>query len=577
MCGATVSETRPAAALGEPYLAHQCLDLILDRLQTGHRLQAREQASAGQLRLQVHPEPRRHVGRIAWPLHIALDPLRPLGGYLVGERAHLASIGKPLAARPVHALGHGLELRRELVSAGDAAILQTVEQDLLEQFGRVIVEGDDVGPGKPATQARVGVEEIFHLVRVSGHDDDEPVPVVLHPGQQSIDRLAAEPSLPLVAELVRLVDEQHAVERAVDNRVGLYRGLPDVLANQVARPDLSHVPASQHPEVPVHLADQPGHRGLAGAGVAGEDEVVGPRLGVGASQAPLAQFGVGGNLPAQPLQVLLHRVEPSQAVQLVPDAERTGSDLPDPDIIDECLDIQRLLVVRHPAQPQLPLPGQMQLGRHGPGQGVQPHPVADMQPVADPRHVNEAAQFRLVRRADKPGMTPARPAQQPAGGVRQRGDLPQPVDRRVHVVERAAAEEKHAGMFGVPPVGDDVVRKELGEPAAGLEMPKRLLRVREHDRGARCAPPREQVEHLQRVHVVSRRLGAVGADSSGAGGNGAEAWAAACLITTRSPNRQANPGRIRRPPPTGVVPVRCGTSAASPPGRSELRDASSRK
>ena len=99
-------------------------------------------------------------------------------------------------------------------------------------------------------------------------------------------------------------------------------------------------------------------------------------------------------------------------------------------------------------------------------------------------------------------MTPARPVQEPAGGVRQRGDLPQPVDRCVHIVERATAEEQHAGMFGVPPVGDDVVGKELGEAAAGLEMPERLLRVREHDRGARCTPPHEQVEHLQGVRVV---------------------------------------------------------------------------
>ena len=67
---------------------------------------------------------------------------------------------------------------------------------------------------------------------------------VLHPLEQRLDRLGPEVLHHRVGrERVGLVDEQHAVERALDRAVGLDRRRPDVLADEPRAVDLDEVPA----------------------------------------------------------------------------------------------------------------------------------------------------------------------------------------------------------------------------------------------------------------------------------------------------------------------------------------------
>jgi hypothetical protein len=111
-------------------------------------------------------------------------------------------------------------------------------------------------------------------VRVAGGDDREPVAVVLHALEQLDDRLGAEVALAVGAhETVGLVEEQHAVERAVDDGGGLRRRLADVARDEVLARDLDDAVARQQPEALVEAPEQPRDGGLAGAGAALEDEV----------------------------------------------------------------------------------------------------------------------------------------------------------------------------------------------------------------------------------------------------------------------------------------------------------------
>src|SRR5207245_8741986 len=91
-----------------------------------------------------------------------------------------------------------------------------------------------------------------------------------------LDRLGTEVLARLAAarEGVRLVDEEHAVERALHGAIRLQRGRADVFAHESRTIHLDELAALEQSHRAVHLREQPRDRGLTRAGIAEEDEVL---------------------------------------------------------------------------------------------------------------------------------------------------------------------------------------------------------------------------------------------------------------------------------------------------------------
>ena len=90
-------------------------------------------------------------------------------------------------------------------------------------------------------------EEGVHAVRIPRQDHDQVVALILHDLQQYFDRFLAVVALVLgPVQVVRLVDEQHAAHRLLEDLLGLRRRVADVLSDQIIARDrdqmaLAHV------------------------------------------------------------------------------------------------------------------------------------------------------------------------------------------------------------------------------------------------------------------------------------------------------------------------------------------------
>ena len=118
--------------------------------------------------------------------------------------------------------------------------------DLQQLVGGVVRELDLVR--ETAGQAAVGGEEGLHLPGVSGKDDHQLVPVVLHPFHEGVDGFEAEAVLLAAVEAVGLVDEEDAAEGALDDAVGQRGGVAGVAAHEVAAAHLHQLPALERPD-----------------------------------------------------------------------------------------------------------------------------------------------------------------------------------------------------------------------------------------------------------------------------------------------------------------------------------------
>ena len=139
--------------------------------------------------------------------------------------------------------------------------------------------------------------------------------VVLHPFQQRFDRLGTEVLARLAAarERVRLVDEEHAVERALHGAIRLQRGRADVFAHESRTIHLDELAALEQSHRAVHLREQPRDRGLTGAGIAEKDEMLARRdLGEPVLLPPRLHLQERD----ERAHLLLHRLEPDQRVEL---------------------------------------------------------------------------------------------------------------------------------------------------------------------------------------------------------------------------------------------------------------------
>ncbi len=101
--------------------------------------------------------------------------------------------------------------------------------------------------------------------------------------------------------------------RRVDQLVGLDGGRAEVLADQVGPVRLDHLGPDQQAQRGEDPAQDPGHRGLAGAGRPGEHEVPGRRLAGHALPVPQpGHLELGGDL----VHLALDRLQADQVVQL---------------------------------------------------------------------------------------------------------------------------------------------------------------------------------------------------------------------------------------------------------------------
>ena len=189
---------------------------------------------------------------------------------LLEEVAHEAGVAESAIARL------GLDHDAQRLASGLVEVVAQVAahpfEDLDELVGGVVGEVDE--PREAALQSGVGVDERLHLRRVAGGDQGEVVAVVLHVLDDGVDRLPAEVLLAAASEGVGLVDQQRPAERRLEHGSRLRRRLADVAGDEVGSIGLHEVALGHQAEAAQDLAEQPGHRRLAGARVAGEDEVV---------------------------------------------------------------------------------------------------------------------------------------------------------------------------------------------------------------------------------------------------------------------------------------------------------------
>lgn len=103
--------------------------------------------------------------------------------------------------------------------------------------------------GESETAARVGADELGHLLAVARSDHHKLVVVIFHQLDEGVDRPLAEvlspPGRP--GERVGLVEEQDPAQRPLDRLGGLDRGLAHVARHQIAPDDLDELADPQHP------------------------------------------------------------------------------------------------------------------------------------------------------------------------------------------------------------------------------------------------------------------------------------------------------------------------------------------
>ncbi len=229
------------------------------------------------------------------------------------------------------------EPEREVLAEGDRRLVAELvrlhvehhERDLHQLVDRVVGEVDVVGDAR--AQARVRREELVHPIVVTGEDDDEPVPLALHHLEQDLDRL-----LPVVAlvlgpvQVVRLVDEEDAAERALQHLLRLRRGMADVLADEVVARAGDDGRALDVAETVQELGDAHRNGGLAGARVAGERHV--QRRPVG-GEADFLPEPVDDEQRGDLLDPLLDRLEGDEL------AVEPGEHLVDVRLVEDRLDV----------------------------------------------------------------------------------------------------------------------------------------------------------------------------------------------------------------------------------------------
>mmetsp|Transcript_17318 Transcript_17318/g.51983 ORF Transcript_17318/g.51983 Transcript_17318/m.51983 type:complete len:283 (+) Transcript_17318:11-859(+) len=151
---------------------------------------------------------------------------------------------------------------------------QHLPSNLEELIRRVVVEVEHRREAAP--QTRVGRNELVHLSAVACQHHHEVRAVVLHQLEERVERLAAEGVLAVLSHQgIGLVHEEHAAQGALDNGLGLERGLAAVARHEGGAVGFHEVAGAQEAQRLEQVGNHAGHSGLARARVAGEHHVQG--------------------------------------------------------------------------------------------------------------------------------------------------------------------------------------------------------------------------------------------------------------------------------------------------------------
>jgi len=181
----------------------------------------------------------------------------------VDRVADAARVGEPGLAHPQrHVLGE------RLARGAVHPVLLPLQHHLGDPQQLVQGEVGEVDMVRdPGGHARVGPEEDVHPAGVPGQDHHQVFPVRLHELEQDLDGLLAV--VPLVlrpVQVVGLVDEQHPAHGPLEHFLGLGRGVPDVLADQVVAGHADQLPGAQVSQLAQQFTHARGQRGLPGSG-----------------------------------------------------------------------------------------------------------------------------------------------------------------------------------------------------------------------------------------------------------------------------------------------------------------------
>ena len=158
--------------------------------------------------------------------------------------------------------------------------------------------------------AWVGLEEVIHAVLVSSKDHHELVPLVLHHLHQDVDALLAVVlGVFCAVQGVGLVDEQHSAHRALENLLGLRRGVSDVLTHKVIAHGMHEMTFLQVAKPVEQVGHHQRNCGLPGSRRPGEAHM---QVRPGRRQPEPLPRPVDQQQRTDFLHLFLHRDEPDQ-------------------------------------------------------------------------------------------------------------------------------------------------------------------------------------------------------------------------------------------------------------------------
>ena len=114
----------------------------------------------------------------------------------------------------------------------------------------------------------------LHFLRVAGNNDREPVAIIVHLLEQYRDSLGAIIARVRWFQGISLIDKEYAIKGLANDFKHFGCRRSHMLTNQTGAIGFDQVSFLEYSELLVNPADDAGHRGFPGAGIAGEHQMV---------------------------------------------------------------------------------------------------------------------------------------------------------------------------------------------------------------------------------------------------------------------------------------------------------------